>query len=99
MSEQESFLRHMEKIDKKVATMEKKMNQSLQANKDKKQGHLATQHMRKAEEDYQMRMRARKVMEKFDSSGKAVEDFMKDQAHDLMLKQELRKLREDDMRK
>ena len=62
-------------------------------------GHLATQHMRKAEEDYQMRMRARKVMEKFDSSGKAVEDFMKDQAHDLMLKQELRKLREDDMRK
>ena len=46
-----------------------------------------------------MRMRARKVMEKFDSSGKAVEDFMKDQAHDLMLKQELRKLREDDMRK
>ena len=30
MSEQESFLRHMEKIDKKVATMEKKMNQSLQ---------------------------------------------------------------------
>ena len=38
-------------------------------------------------------------MEKFESSGKATEDFMKDQAHELMLKQELRKLREEDMRK
>jgi hypothetical protein len=28
-----------------------------------------------------------------------VEKFMQDQAHELMLKQELRKLREDDMRK
>ena len=46
-----------------------------------------------------MKMRARKIMEKFDKSGKAVEDFMKDQAHELMLKQELRKLREEDMRK
>ena len=38
-------------------------------------------------------------MDKFESSGKAVEDFMKDQAHELMLKQELRKLREEDMKK
>ena len=38
-------------------------------------------------------------MDKFESSGKAVKEFMKDQAHELMLKQELRKLREEDMRK
>jgi len=55
--------------------------------------------MRKQDEDYQMRQRARKIMEKFESSGKAVEDYMKEQAHELMLKQELRKLREEDMRK
>lgn len=55
--------------------------------------------MRKADEDYQMRQRAKRIMEKFESSGKAVEDYMKDQAHELMLKQELRKLREEDMKK
>jgi hypothetical protein len=38
-------------------------------------------------------------MDKFESSGKAVEDFMRDQAHELMLKQEQRKLREEDMKK
>jgi hypothetical protein len=34
--------------------------------------------MRKQDEDYQMRQRARKIMEKFESSGKAVEDYMKE---------------------
>lgn len=38
-------------------------------------------------------------MEKFESSGRAVEEFMKEQAHELMLKQEQRKLREEDMKK
>lgn len=55
--------------------------------------------MRKADEEHQMRMRARKVMEKFESSGKAVQEFMKEQARELALKQELRRLREEDMRK
>lgn len=55
--------------------------------------------MRKKSEDYEMKLRAKRIMEKFESSGKAVEDFMREQAHELMLKQELRKLREEDMRK
>jgi hypothetical protein len=55
--------------------------------------------MRKADEEYQQRQRAKRIMEKFESSGKAVEDFMREQAHELALKQELRKLREEDMRK
>jgi hypothetical protein len=46
-----------------------------------------------------MRQRAKRIMEKFESSGKAVEDYMKEQAHELMLKQELRKLKEEDMKK
>lgn len=46
-----------------------------------------------------MRLKAKRIMEKFESSGRAVQDFMKEQAHELMLKQELRKLREEDMRK
>ena len=54
---------------------------------------------RKDDEDYNLRQKARRIMEKFEASGKQVEQFMKDQAHDLMLKQELRKLREEDMRK
>jgi hypothetical protein len=99
MRDQESFFRHLDKIEKKVAAMEKKMNQALQANKEKRQNHLDGQHLRKKDEEHLMKMRARKIMEKFASSGKAVEDYMKEQAHELMLKQELRKLREEDMRK
>lgn len=38
-------------------------------------------------------------MEKFETSGKQVEQYMQEQAHELMLKQELRKLREEDMKK
>ncbi len=38
-------------------------------------------------------------MDKFETSGKQVEQYMQDQAHELMLKQELRKLREEDMKK
>lgn len=89
----------MEKIDKRAAAMEKKMLNTLSANKEKKQSHLDSQAMRKADEEHQMRLRARKIMEKFESSGKAVQEFMKEQAHELALKQELRKLREEDMRK
>lgn len=40
MTEQESFFHHLEKIEKKVAAMEKKMNQSLAANKEKKSNQL-----------------------------------------------------------
>ena len=36
MSDQESFFRHYDQIEKKVAAMEKKFNQTLQANKEKK---------------------------------------------------------------
>ena len=46
-----------------------------------------------------MRQKHRKIMEKFETSGTLVEKFMEEQAHELMLKQELRKLREDDMKK
>ena len=38
-------------------------------------------------------------MDKFETSGKQVEQYMSEQAHELMLKQELRKLREEDMKK
>jgi hypothetical protein len=38
-------------------------------------------------------------MDKFETSGKQVEQYMQEQAHELMLKQELRKLREEDMKK
>lgn len=99
MGDQERFFRHQDKIEKKVAAMEKKMSLALQANKDKRQQHLDSQHLRKADEEHQQRQRARRIMERFESSGKAVEDFMREQAHELALKQELRKLREEDMRK
>jgi hypothetical protein len=39
------------------------------------------------------------MMQKLHRSEKAVEDFMKEQKHEIMLKQELRKLREDDLMK
>ena len=38
-------------------------------------------------------------MRKLDRSKKQVEEFMRNQNHELMLKQELRKLREDDINK
>ena len=58
--------------------MEKKMNQTLQANKEKKEKHFEGQNHRKDHEDYLMRQRAKRIMEKFESSGKAVEDYMKE---------------------
>lgn len=39
MNEQETFIRHQEKIEKKVAAMEKKMNKTLQENKEKRENH------------------------------------------------------------
>ena len=39
MNEQENFIRHQEKIEKKVAAMEKKMNKTLQENKEKRENH------------------------------------------------------------
>ena len=38
-------------------------------------------------------------MDKFETSGKQVEQYMQELAHVLMLKHELRKLREEDMKK
>ena len=75
------------------------MMQTLQAKHARKMSHFDSQHRRKADEDYQLRQRGKRIMDKFESSGKAVEVFMAEQAHELMLKQELRKLREEDMRK
>lgn len=39
------------------------------------------------------------MMQKLQRSEKAVQEFMREQKHGLMLKQELRKLKEDDLKK
>ena len=99
MADQESFIRHQEKIENKVIAMEKKMQTALKANKEKRENNSHGQHSRKADAEYKMQQLAKHVMEKFETSGKAVESFVKEQAHELMLKQEQRKLREVDMKK
>jgi hypothetical protein len=86
MSDQETFFRHLEKIEKKVQAMEKKMQKALDNKKDKTEAHLAMQHTRKQDEEYQARQRAKRIMDKFETSGKQVEQYMQDQAHELMLK-------------
>ena len=40
MADQESFFRHLDKIEKKVAAMEKKMQKTLESKKDKQNSHL-----------------------------------------------------------
>lgn len=52
--------------------MEKKMHQALQSNKEKKHAQDHSHTVRKQDEDFQMRQRAKRIMEKFESSGKAV---------------------------
>jgi hypothetical protein len=39
MSDQETFFRHLEKIEKKVQAMEKKMQKALDNKKDKTEAH------------------------------------------------------------
>ena len=54
---------------------------------------------RKAKEESARKERAREMMEKLQRSQKAVEAFMKEQAHKNMLATEQRKLQDDDMKK
>lgn len=86
MHDQESFFRHLDKIEKKVQAMEKKMQKTLEGKKDKHNSHLEMQHHRKMDEEYQAKQRAKRIMEKFETSGKQVEQYMQEQAHELMLK-------------
>ena len=86
MQDQEGFFRHLEKIEKKVQAMEKKMQKTLESKKDKQSTHLEMQHHRKMDEEYQAKQRAKRIMEKFETSGKQVEQYMQEQAHELMLK-------------
>ena len=52
MSDQETFFRHLDKIEKKVQAMEKKMQKALDNKKDKTDAHLAMQHTRKQDEEF-----------------------------------------------
>jgi len=54
---------------------------------------------RKSKEESARKERAREMMEKLQRSQKAVEAYMKEQAHKNMLATEQRKLQDDDMRK
>jgi len=54
---------------------------------------------RKHQEEQSRRERAREMMEKLQRSQKAVEHYMKEQAHKNMLATEQRKLQDDDMKK
>ena len=58
--------------------------------------HMST---RKADGDFATKQRNRAIMQKLQRSQKQVEDFIRQRDHQMMLKQELRKLREDDMLK
>jgi hypothetical protein len=52
-----------------------------------------------ADENVAIKNRNKSIIVKLQRSQKAVEDFMRERAHELMLKQEQRKLREGDMEK
>jgi len=52
MQDQETFFRHLDKIEKKVQAMEKKMQKTLESKKDKANTHLEMQHHRKQDEEY-----------------------------------------------
>ena len=54
---------------------------------------------RKADEEGNRQVKIDQIQQKLQRSEKAVEDYMKEQKHEIMLKQELRKLREDDMKR
>lgn len=62
------------------------MQTSLKATKEKQENNKHGQNSRKADEVYKMQQLAKHVMEKFETSGKALEHAVKEQAHELMLK-------------
>lgn len=51
------------------------------------------------EENRQLRERQQQIREKLKRSQKAVEEYMKEREHEAMLKQEQRRLKEDDLHK
>lgn len=75
MEEQGEFMRYIQKQEKKHQDIEKKKAKNLEAKKDKHAAHIESQHQRKSDEDYNMRQKHRKIMEKFETSGKLVEKF------------------------
>ena len=52
MQDQEKFFNHLDKIEKKVQAMEKKMKKALDNKKDKTETHLQMQLSRKNDEEY-----------------------------------------------
>lgn len=58
--------------------------------------HMST---RQADQSHAIRQRNKLITQKLERSQKQVEDYMRARNHEMMLKQELRKLREGDMLK
>ena len=54
---------------------------------------------RQGDQSQAIKQRNRQIMNKLKRSQKQVEEYMRNQNHELMLKQELRKLREEDITK
>ena len=93
------FNQSQQKKDNRLRSLYREMNRMWVDFKHKRQQSFEEALNRKADEEDNRRVKIDQMMQKLQRSEKAVEDYMKEQKHEIMLKQELRKLREDDMKK
>ena len=86
-------------LDGRLRSLHKDMHKLWVDFKVKRNSKYENQCNRKADEEGNRKEKIDSMVKKLQRSEKAVDDYMKEQRHEIMLKQELRKLREDDMKK
>lgn len=90
-------MKDQEEKDRRLRQVYKEMHKQWMDFKQSNQQTLEMMQQKKGEEELMRQERANDMMAKLQRSAKAVEDFMKVQAHRNMLKTEQRKLHDDDM--
>lgn len=98
-SGQQQYQRNQNQLNSRLKALHKDLHVQWQQEKAKKHEIFEAQCSRKAEENADTSKKNQALMNKFTRSAKVVEEFHNNKKHELMLKQELRKLREEDMKK
>ncbi|CDW79915.1 UNKNOWN [Stylonychia lemnae] len=95
----QSFTEKELKNFKRFQSLQRDINKVMNAQKNKRKEIFDNQTSRKADEEYNRQRKLDHMLQKLNRSEKAVKEFLSDQKHNLMLKQEERKLKEEDMKK
>ena len=95
----QSFTEKELKNFKRFQSLQRDINKVMNAQKNKRKEIFDNQTSRKADEEYNRQRKLDNMLQKLNRSEKAVKEYLSEQRHSLMLKQEERKLKEEDMKK